>query len=821
MQNNEFSFYTSQIEPGRAGHQNEVITLQKVYELISSLTYKKVIEQVRQASKKADQDLLKKKLNYFTVSGVFAPGTRKAENLLSHSGLMQIDIDAKHNPNKAAGEIKKQITNDPHLALIFLSPTGTGVKAVACISPDRTKHTQSFDALESHFKANYGIVIDKQCKDVCRPFFVSYDPESIVKSAIEINLPTIGLSTIVSVGALNPLTESELEKRHRHIEKLCSVIEENKIDITGNYDFYRNIGFAIADGLGESGRKYYHRICTFYPGYTVVETDKQFEACKKPGGRKWSSLFGIASDYGIVIYPKDKQVLKPSQIAITGQVPKQNQIANSQGVQTTDIVTEDLKFWTVRKKTLDDGSKQFKDVVIDDVKLLNLLRGFGYRRHDVPGGFSFVQVKHNIVNEVQPQQIQDTFFSYLYKLPEKIEDYVTRGDLESKVVKQSEKFFGKNRLTILKREGDDLTFNQDTKNESFVYYKNGFVKCNKGDYTFHEYKDLKKSIWKTQLKERDFLKLPADNRPLYECCGFYAKFIWNVAGKDIDRFASLMTLIGYLLHDYKETKLKAIVLTDSSLSDGNNGRTGKTLFGKAIEQIRDVCELNGKEFKADKSFKYQEAKLSTQIVFLNDAMKRFNLETLYNDITEGITIEKKNQSPVKLKVKYLITTNATIKTEGASSKDRITEYEFSAHYSDKFHPKDEFGHWFFTEWSEDEWNRFDNFMMFCLCLYLENGIIEPDPVNLKNRKLIDQSCKQFYDFIETKNVEPAVEFCLQETCDNFQSLFPDYEFYQKYPTRQFSKWLKLLPELHLRFAGCEMVLVKKNDANHFYTFKLK
>lgn len=168
----QFSFYTSPVDSIN-GHKNKVVNLEKLYPLITGSTYKAIIEQIRKVPGKADQDMIKMKLQYFTVSGIFAPGTRKAESIISHSGFLQIDIDAKNNPGKKCTEIKKLISEDPYLLMIFLSPTGTGVKAIAKIPADVASHKESFTALETHFKAHYGLIIDKQCKDVTRPFFVS------------------------------------------------------------------------------------------------------------------------------------------------------------------------------------------------------------------------------------------------------------------------------------------------------------------------------------------------------------------------------------------------------------------------------------------------------------------------------------------------------------------------------------------------------------------------------------------------------------------------------------------------------------------------
>lgn len=158
------------------------------------------------------------------------------------------------------------------------------------------------------------------------------DPEAILKTGIEIKLPAVNKGPSATN---NPETDSE--KKIRHIEKLCELVERTGIDMTKDYKFYLNIGFAIAEGLGEQGRKYYHRICKFYPNYNLEKTDKQFEACKKPGGVKWPSLFGIASEYGLTVYPANKESIKPLQSINPSNGTGNNQLSDSKAVKTDNL----------------------------------------------------------------------------------------------------------------------------------------------------------------------------------------------------------------------------------------------------------------------------------------------------------------------------------------------------------------------------------------------------------------------------------------------------------------------------------------------------
>ena len=90
------------------------------------------------------------------------------------------------------------------------------------------------------------------------------------------------------------------------VERLTQAIEARRIDITGDYARWRNIGFALAAGLGENGRDYFHRLSRFYPRYSEKDTDTQYDRCMraKGSGIHLASLFQYAKeDAGIIISP--------------------------------------------------------------------------------------------------------------------------------------------------------------------------------------------------------------------------------------------------------------------------------------------------------------------------------------------------------------------------------------------------------------------------------------------------------------------------------------------------------------------------------------
>ena len=438
-----------------------------------------------------------------------------------------------------------------------------------------------------------------------------------------------------------------------------------------------------------------------------------------------------------------------------------------------------IKFWVYTSKS----GGQWK---IEHRKFILHLRHMGFRRYDIDPGYIFIKIKDHVISEVQPHNIQDLLMKYIEDLDDVIEPEIVREDktrsklsrdeLLSKFYAQNVSFFSKPKLSSLGIE-QNIEFNTDTKENGFIYYSNCFVKCNAKGYDTFPYKDLSGYVFKNQIKDREFTKGSSE--------GMFQKFIYNIASKNDQRFEALKTMIGYLLHSFYETKMKAVNLTDSTISDDAEGRTGKTLLGKSISKIKNVCEISGKDFNPTDKNKYSRVKMDTQIVFLNDLKKHFDFECLFNDISDAITVDQKFIHAFTVQTKMLIASNDTFRIAGSSAKDRVIEFELANYYKVGFSPKDEFGAWFFTDWDDKEWLAFDNFMMGCLSLYLHYGILECDPINLNKRKQISETNRDFVEFIDD-NIEKGK---LRRGIDIDKTSI-HLEFLSEYPDYKEDKWLK-------------------------------
>ena len=466
-----------------------------------------------------------------------------------------------------------------------------------------------------------------------------------------------------------------------------------------------------------------------------------------------------------------------------------------------------------------------KDVRINYTIWTKLLYSMGYRRFDLGvKGFIFVKIENRVLKEITITQIQDEFISHLRKMEIETETYALQDELKEQIIEKFYKsignYFNDKRLALLTHD-EDFVFNQDTATESFVYYKNGYVKVSKNSWELLNYNTLEGCIWKNQIIDRDFKTQMIDPANSHNSSVF-SKFMHRISGNE-ERFNSLCTIIGYNLHIFFETKLKATILTDSSISEEAEGRTGKTLLAQSLKYIRTYVEISGKKFDPQDKYRYSKCNLDTQIIHNNDVRKNFDFEMLYNDITEGIEVDKKNKEPFPLRVKYILSSNKTIKMDGASSRDRSIEFELAEHYNDKFQPRDEFGHWFFTEWNQEEWNRFDNFMVYCINHYLKHGLLKPKEINLGKRKLIDQTCAEFIEFIESKEITANTKYSRDEWHKEFLENYPDLKDDKfKKQMKTFTNYLKIFAANSDKFDKLNSTkgLTRSHNTN-YVTFSLK
>jgi len=151
------------------------------------------------------------------------------------------------------------------------------------------------------------------------------------------------------------------------IETITQRIESTSVDIAPNYADWRDLGFALADELGESGRAYYHRLSRFYQDYNSTEADKQFDACLKAHGHGVSikTFYHLAKSVGVNVgIPKVKDTKPNSKIedkAETGETSE-----NETGIQLCSFPSEifDQLPDLLRRITVKGTSPEDKDILL-------------------------------------------------------------------------------------------------------------------------------------------------------------------------------------------------------------------------------------------------------------------------------------------------------------------------------------------------------------------------------------------------------------------------------------------------------------------------
>jgi hypothetical protein len=428
---------------------------------------------------------------------------------------------------------------------------------------------------------------------------------------------------------------------------------------------------------------------------------------------------------------------------------------------------EDCIFWEefiVNQKT---GATTLK---IIKSKFINYINYHGFYKFWLDNNSStFVYSKNNIVEEVVPDKIWEYLQKSFDNLPEDISDNYTNKDLWETIFQKiyiysSKDFFSK--LKVLENK-----FLKDSVDHGYFFFKNGYVETSADGPQFHNYGNIDMCIWKEQMIDHDFVLLSKKEGSDTNSSHF-GQFLEKLCSSadpeyphdrskrnlDVNRFKSLITGIGYLLHSYKDpTVPKAIIFCEEKIAydDEANGRSGKGLTSEAISYLRRRAILDGKRVDLHDRFYFQTISIDTQFIFWDDTRKGFDFEGLFSIMTEGLTIERKGQKAFRLPFsdspKILIATNSVLTNDSDSHRARKHEIEFSDYFTADYTPFDEFETKFFNQgWKlgDDNWNKFYNLMIYFNCYYLKNGLLNYEQKNLSERKLLAKLPEDFLDFIE-------------------------------------------------------------------------
>lgn len=174
---NQFSYYPA---PITNLIPKKTVDLEEIADLIRTDTRLKTItEELRAIEDEAEKKKYKaKKLPYVTFSGTF--DKRSDTSLVSHSGWLCVDLD-KIGTNGEAKQIQENIRKNCEPGLMFVSPTGNGLKAVFAVDINEGKHGEYVDALYEFLSRDCNVprgALDKGARAISQACFLCYDEET-------------------------------------------------------------------------------------------------------------------------------------------------------------------------------------------------------------------------------------------------------------------------------------------------------------------------------------------------------------------------------------------------------------------------------------------------------------------------------------------------------------------------------------------------------------------------------------------------------------------------------------------------------------------
>ena len=189
----ELSKFSSFRPPITNTTPSETLTLPLLFRRIIGTQYRKATETLRglQDSKEA-RKYKATHFPYVTFGGCFT--SRNDKDLVAPSGLIVIDLDDLKELESIRESLISQESYETEL--LFLSPSGTGLKWVTSYLHQEISHREQFEVLCSYLEAVFGLKADASGKDMSRACFICADPSAFLNGKYLFpRSPSSGLTT--------------------------------------------------------------------------------------------------------------------------------------------------------------------------------------------------------------------------------------------------------------------------------------------------------------------------------------------------------------------------------------------------------------------------------------------------------------------------------------------------------------------------------------------------------------------------------------------------------------------------------------------------
>lgn len=684
------------------------------------------------ADEKTKRIFKAQKFDFVTTSGTFSYISSKS--LIAHSNFICIDIDKIMEVDELQ-KLRKTLLEDtnlgPSMALLFVSPSGVGVKWVLHFKyTDFASHLRVFTAISSYILNRYGVEIDQACKDISRACFLAWDPEAILRPD-----PVPISQDFIELWAPQEVKFDVSEQKMKGGDET----PWEDFNIRGSvHELLLENGYTVVkDGPGDDATYYLrpghtggspHSLKVFKDtGHVQVHSSncaplepgfhtkaQVYAKLKAKGDWKVSAKLLKAEGYGSTKETMTHERISvisssyfPKGVPIFWELQKvgKRDVCSINPRLYVDFLTEGLNIVVViEKKGKDNKSSNLgaESKTEDTIKRLAVAEDkilYDISWSDIPRKVDEYLLKH-----IAPYN--RSLYTWIYNTLYNFEGTNTHQKLAARV------------------KSVEVSTLEDTKTHSYLFYANGYLAISAEGEEFFPYSALDFYIWEKQIKKREWR-----GRRDYSDLSYF-DFCKKITGGNEDKFNMLRQAYGYLIYTWKsKVTSRAIALIDEKFDVLNpgaaNGGTGKSLAIAAIKVMRNTLEIDGKRFNAANSFSMSALEPHHKIIFFNDLKKDFEFSSIYTMVTDDITTEKKfvNQDvlPFSAVPKLVITTNyLPADNNEDSSKRRQIVIEVAPYFGPNYTPYDEYGEEFFTDWGVETYGKFDSFMVDCVIYYLKN-----------------------------------------------------------------------------------------------------
>lgn len=437
-------------------------------------------------------------------------------------------------------------------------------------------------------------------------------------------------------------------------------------------------------------------------------------------------------------------------------------------VESAQPIEHDEQYWEEIIKKDRNGEYLSTDYKFRYERCFRFLQNRGFGRFRLPSqDYNYIRVEHPFVETVhQHEEIRDFVKAFTREIAnEDVLEMLHRGGPQ---------FLGPEKLSNL--QIIEPNFEEPRRDVQLFYFKDKFWEISETGISEKEYSSITHQIWRDQQhdiaaqrtkplidvtynEEEDYYsyKLSSDGHK----CDYLqflintSNFTWRKEKNNPDEVTprelqennthliSKLCALGYMMMSAKDKSVsKAVVAMDGKQSEvgDSNGRSGKSLLGNLLEEVKPTVYINGKykDIEGD-NFLWDEVTVKTQVVFIDDVRTNFSLEFLFANITGNWAVNYKGGRratfPFSRSPKIYLTTNHALNGEGSSYSDRQWQIAFSDFYNDNHKPIDDFGTLFFDDWDFEQWNLVWNLLAEAVQLYLRFGVVEAPGERIAQRKM--------------------------------------------------------------------------------------